>query len=259
MLFNMSLLGSGPVMELMVARRAFADGLRPAVVLFEYWPPYFYSEGNWAESRRIAVERLSPIDRPVVRDYFPDPDRAESRMRRHRWNPLWESRERLLIQLFPKWLTNNKRIDWMWEDVDGWGWKAGFDYTPGLTPERAAMLATCRDIYRPVFANYRVAPSADRAIREAVAVAREHGARVGFVYLPESTEFRSWYPPDAERQAREHLAAISRELAVPVVNAREWVDDGLLVDGFHLSRIGAAEFTRKLGPAVAAAFPEVQP
>jgi hypothetical protein len=258
LLFNMSLLGGGPVMELLVVRRAFADGLRPPVVLLEYWPPYLYSEGTWTESRRIAVERLSPFDRPVVRGYFPDPARAEGRMRAHRFNPVWESRERLLVQLLPKWLRNDRRIDWMWDNVDGWGWKPGFDFPPGLTPERAKMLAACRDVYAPLFANYRISPSADRALREAVAVAREHGAAVGFVYLPESSEFRSWYPPEAERLAREHLAAVSRELAVPVVNAREWVDDGLFVDGFHLSRVGAAAFTRQLGPAVAATFPEVR-
>jgi hypothetical protein len=258
-LFNMSLLGGGPVMELMVARRAFADGLRPAVVLFEYWPPYLYSEGNWTETKRVAVERLSPVDRPVVRDYFPDRARVEAGMRRHRWNPLWESRERLLVQVFPRWLRNDRRIDWAWDNVDAWGWKAGFDYPPGPTPERAKLLAACRDIYRPLFANYRISPSADRALREAVAVAREHGAAVGFVYLPESSEFRGWYPPRVEQLAREHLARLGRELAVPVIDARTWMDDGLLVDGFHLSRVGAAEFTRKLGPAVAATFPEARP
>ena len=68
MLFNMSLLGSGPVMELMVARRAFADGLRPALVLIEYWPPY-YSEDHPSNGR---ADRFPPLDRPVVRDYFPD-------------------------------------------------------------------------------------------------------------------------------------------------------------------------------------------
>jgi len=98
----------------------------------------------------------------------------------------------------------------------------------------------------------------DRALREAVAAARETGAKVGLLYLPESSEFRSWYTPQAERLAREHLAGISRELALPVINAREWMDDGLFVDGFHLSRVGAREFTRKLGPAIAAAFPEAR-
>jgi hypothetical protein len=258
-IFNLSLLGSGPVMELLVARRAFADGLRPSVVLYEYWPPYLHSSGIWEESKRIAVERLSPADRSIIRDYFPDPERALERQRAHRWNPIWESRERLLVQLFPRWLRNDRRIDWMWDDLDGWGWKPGFDYPPGFTSERARMLAACSDIYRPLFANYQIAPSADRALRESIGVARAHGSAVGLVVLPESTEFRALYSPAAERQARGHLARLSRELGLPVINAREWIDDGFFVDGFHLSRVGAAEFTRKLGPAVAAAFPEVQP
>src|SRR5262249_46331944 len=149
--------------------------------------------------------------------------------------------------------------EWVWDDVDAWGWKPGFDFPPGLTPERAAMLGKCRDIYKPLFDNFRISPSADRAIREAVAVARNHGAKGGFVHLPEASEFRGWYPPGADRLAREHLAALSRELAVPVIDARTWMDDGLFVDGFHLSRIGAAAFTRKLGPAIAATFPEARP
>lgn len=258
MLFNLSLLGGGPVMELMVVRRAFADGLRPAIVLLEYWPPYLYSEKGWTESQRIVIERLSPLDRPIIHDYFPDPQGTEKRLRAQRWNPIWESRERLLIQLFPKWLRNNRRIDWMWDDVDRWGWKAGFEFAPEQTAEQVRMIATCRETYRPLFADYHVSPSADRALREAVALAREHGAAVGLVYLPESNEFRSWYTPAAERQAREHLAAIGRDLAVPVINARDWIADGMFVDGFHLTHAGAAEFTRKLGPAVEAAFPEAR-
>ena len=177
-------------------------------------------------------------------------------MRVQRWNPIWAARERLLVQVFPKWLRNERRMDWMWDDVDGWGWKPGFDYPPGKTPERDRMLAACGNIYRPLFADFRISASADRALREAVQVAREHGAAVGLLYMPESSEFRSWYTPEAERLSRQHLAGISRDLAVPVIDTRLWMDDGLLVDGFHLSRRGAAEFTRKLGPAIVAAFPE---
>jgi hypothetical protein len=255
LIFNMSLLGGGPIMELMVLRRLYADGLRPDVVLLEYWPPYLHSQGMWAEPDRIAPDRLYPIDRQIVRDYFPDPAKVEQQMRQYRWNPVYAARHRLLVQLLPKWLPPGKRMDWTWDTVDGWGWKPGFDYPPGMTPERAALLATCRDIYRPLFTGFKLSPDADRAIREAVALARSHGSRVGFVFLPEASEFRGWYPPRVERLAREHLANLSRELAVPVIDARLWVDDGLFVDGFHLSRIGATEFTRKFGPAVA----EVRP
>jgi hypothetical protein len=259
LIFNMSLLGGGPIMELMVLRRVYADGLRPDVALLEYWPPYLHSEGMWAEPDRIAPDRLYPADRQIVRDYFPDPEKTERQLWRYRWHPVWEARNRLLVQLAPRWLRHDKRIDWTWDTVDGWGWRPGFDYPPGPTPERAAMLGKCRDIYRPLFAHFKLSADADRAIREAVALARSHGSAVGFVYLPEASEFRNWYPPRVERLAREHLAGLSRELAVPVIDARLWADDGLLVDGFHLSRIGAATFTRKFGPAVAATFGGARP
>jgi hypothetical protein len=52
---------------------------------------------------------------------------------------------------------------------------------------------------------------------------------------------------------------VSAELGVPVIDCREWMPDGAIADGFHLSRSGCAEFTRKLGPAVSATFPAVKP
>jgi hypothetical protein len=259
LIFNMSLLGGGPVMQLMTLRRLYADGLQPEMVLFEYWPPYLHWEGNWAEPNRIAADRLYPLDRPLVRDYFPNPALIERLMRSYRWNPFFAARNRLMVQLAPKWLPPDKRLDWTWDNVDGWGWKPGFDYPPGLTEQRARQLATCRDTYQPLFQGFQFSPQADRAIREAVAEARAHGSRVGFVFLPESSEFRGWYPPRVEQLAQEHLARLSRELAVTVLNAREWMNDGLFVDGFHLSRIGAAGFTRQFGPAVAAVYREGSP
>jgi len=54
----------------------------------------------------------------------------------------------------------------------------------------------------------------------------------------------------------ELTASLSRELNVPVIDARNWMDARYLADGFHLSRVGAAEFTRRLGARVVAEFPE---
>jgi hypothetical protein len=82
---------------------------------------------------------------------------------------------------------------------------------------------------------------------------------VGLVYLPESSEFRGIYPRRVERVAKEHLTGISREFGVPVIDCRTWLPDGAIVDGFHLSRRGAAEFTALFGPEVARTFPEVKP
>ena len=80
---------------------------------------------------------------------------------------------------------------------------------------------------------------------------------MGFLFLPESPEFKGWYPPEVEAAGREHLSSLSRELAVPVLGARDWMEACHLADGFHLSRVGAGVFTARLGPAVADLFPDV--
>jgi hypothetical protein len=257
LLFNMGLVGGGPVIELMALRRAYADGFRPDAVVLEFWPPFLREDGPFFEPARIDHARLSAGDVPLVRDYFPDPDATEARMRRDRFQVVYETRHRFLAQLAPRWQPWDRRLELAWGGLDGWGWLPGLDEFPAKPDERAKRLAHCEPIYRGQFAGYTVHPLADKALRESVALARSQGSKVALAYLPESTEFRGWMPPEVERTAQDYLARLRRELDVPVIDARLWLDDGFLVDGFHLSRRGAAEFSRRFGPAVAATFPEL--
>jgi hypothetical protein len=257
LLFNMALVGSGPVMELMTLRRLHADGFRPDVVVLEYWPPFLREDGPFFEPSRIDHTRLCPIDRPIVRDYFDKPDEIEKEMRLDRVNPFYRLRFRLLSQMAPRWQPWTKRLDVAWGHLDEWGWLPGLDEYPPRAELREKRLEHCEKVYRPQFSGYSIHPIADRALRETVALARSNGAKVALVYLPEASEFRSWMPPEVERAAQDYLASICHELDLPLINARDWLADGYLVDGFHLSRQGAAEFSRRFGPAVGATFPEL--
>jgi len=258
LIFNMSLVGSGPLMELMCLRRVYADGLRPAAVVLEYWPPFLREDGPYYEPARIDHARLGAVDRPLVREYWNDPKEVERLMRRDRLNPLFETRHRLLAQLLPRWQPWDKRMEMAWGGLDPWGWLSGLeDHFPPDPEMRSIRLRHCEKTYRTQFQNYTIHPMADRALRETVALARSHGAKVAFAYLPEASEFRSWMPAEVERLAQDHLARLRAELDVPLIDARHWMADGYLVDGFHLSRLGAAEFTKQFGPAVAATFPDL--
>jgi hypothetical protein len=256
LVLNFSLAGSGPVMELMALRRALADGVRPAAVLVEYWPAFLHEGGPYSEQGRIDVARLRPVDRPLVREFFNEPHGTEAAMREQRLNPWYGHRRSLVNQFSPRWLPNSQRTDAMWERIDEWGWLPG---RVGATPEQRELgVAATAKYYVPLFAGYEVSPVADRALRQLVAECRENGIPVALLYLPEGAEFRSFMTPEAVRLSDEYLERLVNELRVPLIDARGWVPDDDLPDGFHLTRDGAAKFTRRLHAAVAETFPELR-
>lgn len=252
LLFNLSLVGSGPIMQLMTLRRALADGAHPAAVLLEYWPPMLREDGPHSEPARVDARRLRWDDRAVVRDYFPDPAGTERAMRAARFDVFRMNRTRLLVQAAPELVVRPNQHNGAWAELDGWGW------LPGMNPDDDAARRRLSEHFRPTVRDWMdghaIHPEADRALRAAVATARAHGAAVGFLYLPESAEFRGEYPTAVDAANRTHLRGLSADLGVPVIDARDWMADRDLADGHHLSRAGAGAFTARLGPAVGATF-----
>ncbi len=256
MLFNMGRAGAGPILQLMTLRRVYAEGFRPAVVLIEYWPPVANEHGG-SDFRRITPDQMFAADLPVVRECAKDAREYEWSVWRNRMNPIWGLRRTFMLQLDPEWLPWPKRTEILWINQDPWGWVPGPDLQPEGSEERARYLAASEKVFKPQLRAFAFTPQADRALYESVALARQHGATVGLVYLPESSEFRSWYPAKALKVIEEHLAEQSRELNVPVIDCRTWLPDGYLPDGFHLSKRGGIEFTKRLLPAVAMTFPNL--
>jgi hypothetical protein len=68
--------------------------------------------------------------------------------------------------------------------------------------------------------------------------------------MPESGEFRGWYPPEARRQLSDHLAALGRDYQAPLIDARRWIEDSGFSDGHHLLSRGAALFTQRFANEV---------
>jgi hypothetical protein len=250
LIFNLSMIGGGPILELIVIQRAIADGIRPVAIWLEYWPPLMNEERD--DAGCVTIDRLGSKDRAILYDYCRNPGSIDRELQSDRMNPIYFSRHRLLSQLFPRWIPTNARVDWMWSDIDSWGWKPGCDFQPGPSKSRSILVSQARDVFANRFEKYQIDPSKDRALREAIALARKSGIEIGLIFMPESSEFRNWYPAAVEDAARQHLQRLTRDLGIQVIDARDWMDDGLFSDGFHLTRIGAKEFTRKLSPVIAA-------
>lgn len=252
-LFNFAQVGSGPVMMVMTLRRLLADGAKPSAIVLEYWPAFLREDGPYCEEVRIDKHRLRAVDVPFVRDYFEHADATEATMRDIRVLPWSSHRLRLMSQAFPGWLRWDRRMDAAWQKMDADGWLPGLELDP--SPEdRVLRHEFAAQYYRPLFAAFRVDPLADRALRELVMLCRTHGIPVAFTWLPESSEFAEWLPPEAACEGECYLEALRGELGVPLIDARGWLADRHIADGFHPTQPGAAELSRRLGPAIRKTF-----
>jgi hypothetical protein len=244
--FNFSIVGSGPVMEVMTLRRLLHDGVRPARIVCEYWPPFMREDAEYQEELRIDKHRLFPCDREFVRDYFETREHTLAIMRNVRRNPWYEHRIHLMNQISPGFLHHRKRIDFAWDKLDARGWLPGRsdESTPAIRTESHRL---AKSYYTPLFETWSLHPKAVRATRELIETCQRERIPLTFLWLPESSEFRSWYPSSVLHTSTQFWKELGQTPNCTLIDAREWVDDVYLVDGFHLTQTGAARFSERLG------------
>jgi hypothetical protein len=249
LLFNFAQVGSGPIMQLMTLRRLLADGVRPTAIVCEYWPAFLRQDSSYSEEGRIDKHRLLPIDVPFIQDYFESAEHTIAIMRHVRWRPCYEHRIHFLSQLSPGWLPYMRRLDGAWCKLDQYGWLPGFDADRPAS-ERLERIRLAQVYYAPLFAHWQIHSQAVRAIREIISLCKQHGISLSWVWLPESSEFRSFYPESVQCESEAFWASLHHDFATPLIDARSWVPDHHLADGFHLTLPGAKLFSRQFGDAI---------
>lgn len=256
LLLNMSAAGHGPVGQLLFFRRVLAEGPKPDAILIEYWPPFLRADYLYSDEFRTDWLRLGPGDYEFVREYFFNWQNILKTARNARLNPFYVYRYKLLNQINPRWLPWGHRQEILWEKTDDWGWLPAIPDDPPGAEKRPLRMAKCYDgYYRKLFDEFSISPLPDRAFREIIALAKEHGIRVGLMYLPESADFRAWYPTRMKLESDDYLARLVRETNVPLIDARAWMPNDATCDGFHMHKAPAAEFSRRLGAEVMSIFP----
>ncbi len=248
LVFNMSQAGGGPVSQVLTLRRLWADGIQPAGVVLEYWPPFLRGDGTYHEQHRLDAKRLRPADEPTVREFFDTPDEAWAGRSGDSVVPLVAHRHTVVSRVCPELLPHTSRTDPIWRNVDGWGWWPG---RISATPEQVeAGWPAVEAFYRPMYEGYCVHPQHAAAYRTVLKECRERGLRVVLIRMPETARFRTLQTSESERLGEEFLNDVVREFGVTVIDARSWADGSHLPDGFHLTQPGAEAFTRRLMPEV---------
>lgn len=240
--YNLARGGSSPLLYLLTLRRLLADNIRPNVLLVEIFPPAL-----------VEDEEGAVIYKPTLRDLpllcrYPIGGRTWAFWLHDRLLLWYKYRSGFLAWAAPAWLPPQAR----WGE-HLWNYRGGEWRTigRGLAPrQRRRLTDDAHRRYAHSLKHFRIAPGADRALRELFALCRGQNIGVVLFLMPESFEFRGWYPPEARRQLSEYLTALHREYDVSLIDARRWIADWNFSDGHHLLSWGATAFTRRFAQEV---------
>jgi hypothetical protein len=111
---------------------------------------------------------------------------------------------------------------------------------------RALRVQAVKEFYAPCLTAGGPRPAAVTAFEELLSLCRRERVPAVLTWLPESSEFRALYPPPTERWAAALFADLGARPGVRRIDARAWVPDEQLRDGFHLLPDGALVFTARL-------------
>jgi hypothetical protein len=245
LVFNYSLVGSGPIMQLLCLDRLIKEGIRPDLVFVEFWPPFYRQDIRDGEEGRIDVNRLNHRDVRLLGRFWTKRSALVLSWIQSQLVPVWSHRFILLSHYAPDWLPWTTRQDVKWMGLDDFGWLPLPETVTRAQYETRA--AQAREYFAHQLNADCLNAKSDRALRELVTRCRRENIEVALLYMPEGSLFRGWYAPPFLEQVNGYLDCLHRELELPVVDARSWIADDDFIDGFHLLPRGARAFTRRFG------------
>jgi len=250
--FNAALVGSGPLMELMCLRRLLADGVKPDGVVIEVWPPFLHDAAYFREYTRIDINRVRLGDIALLQSYA-SAEQSEQLIRDTRWvriSPWYSHRFFLLSQVFPTWVATSSRRDFLFNNMDEWGWLPGVPASMMNPASRAKAVMAGHAYYAPMLADWKLHADSDRALHELLDLCRAEKLPVTLLMMPESSELRGWYSDGTRQRFDAYLRNLRETHQLPLFDLRDWMTDDHLSDTFHLSREGAIVFTERFGREV---------
>lgn len=242
--FNAAVLGRGPVFAPLHLRRLLSRGIRPDILVVEIVPSLHAAHnGKPAEIGHIRADRLkwSEIDE-IARLGYSDPEYRQDWLKAM-YNPWFAFRFQILGLLQPRW-TPPEVIAEARAFPDRTGWQP---YTDKVTPESYRKgLEYARGGHFANLQKMEVGQTAVEALREVFAICKQEGITAVVSLVPEGSDFRSWYGPEA-KAATAMLIEIARHGADGrVIDARDWLPDECFADGHHMLHTAAPKYTERL-------------
>jgi hypothetical protein len=252
--FNFATLGAGPIRELLTLRRLLADGVHPDWLVVEVWPAFWRDEGFFEERFPIALGDGQLSDVPVLQHVYGQGWEVFVKTVETNLVPIVHFRTEVFDAWAPFLVSRQTRDEVVkaqahWCTLDPWGWLplrwGGID-----DAVFAHNIEVARGFTLPALKSLMLTPNADWAIRELLGECRAHHIQVAFLYLPEHSILRSWYPPEKLSLVQDYLERLRREYGMPIIDLRDWVSDDCFQDVLHLHQKGARIFSHRFGGEV---------
>jgi len=249
--FNFGLPAAGPVLHRVHLARLLAAGHRPALLLVEILPPSVavLADGP-LEAKFLDGGRFTRDEVTLLAGYGMPREKLTRQRRETLVAPWYALRFPLLGRVAPAAIPAGRRHD-EGRTSDSHGWYRIWE--EALPPKAIADANTrARRDYADILRDLTPGGPAAGALRDTLALAREHAIPTRLVLMPEAAEFRAMYSPAAARRLDRWVRQLARDAGCPVVDARDWVRDAGFVDGHHLLPGGSATFTDRLTDEVLA-------
>ena len=231
--FNFGHPGAKVPWQYLALRRLLDAGIRPEWLGIEIAGPTLSRSvelawTDWPTTRALRYQELT-LQQPFASNY--------AELRRTWWH----------AHLSPN-LVGRQMIDalldWDRDAFDRFGWRQ--KVRASVTPEDYAKLIEIRrQDYLPYWKDFAIGEEADRCLRALLDLCQARGIKTFLYEMPETAQFRAFYPPGARAQIEDYLGRITTEYRVPWVNAQDWVADSGYSDGLHLILPGAEQFSNR--------------
>jgi hypothetical protein len=253
LVFNFGLSGAGPFVEALCLRRLLAEGVRPDLLVLEVLPPALSQPGDHPiEEEWLDGARLRSGEAAFLARYHSDPQRALRQWVKGRGLPCVWHPGNLRHFLAPGPAGSESGPEYTLSAMDPHGWLpyCREDVTPEL---RRRHTDFARHQYANAFGEFRLAGRPARALADTLARCRREGIPVALLVMPEGPAFRAHYTPSMRAGIDAHLRDLSERWGVPLIDARDWLDEDAFWDSHHLLPRGATAFTERferdaLGP-----------
>ncbi len=248
--FNMSLIGAGPIRELQTYRRLRAEGIRPRWLVVDVWPLYLLHDPQASEEQLLLARDVQWAEWPVLTLDPADRRAARRKLLEGLLVPGFTYRAGLLRCYAPELGEGEQDVDPGWEDYGRRTVDAGWLPNPNrpFTPQEVALWRLWYLFHiGPVLADFHVNPIKDRNLRELLAECARDGTRALLLWSPEHSGLRACCSAETSARVGAYLGQLAAEYGVVVADTRAWMADADFAEFTHLLPRAAAPYTERLG------------